>query len=388
MRAQNHPGMKSAPGNFLAICACIERNIRFGVRAEKLRRIRLDYRRGGSRCPLLATSMRTTAFITGYCILLLASSSHAAGREHVELKNGNVIEADVLKKTPDHVYIDLGFDILSIPRAEVSDIREPGPVPAGAVASGAPVHSADLLYSVRPDGKEVSVPENARRLGESVVQIRTASGLGSGFIIHPSGYVVSNHHVIAGEHGIAVTIYRQKEGELEKVRHDNVKIVATCPQFDLALLKIESGKDGKFPSAPLGIGDDVRQGETVFAIGSPLGLERSVSQGIVSLKNRVMGGLVYIQTTTQINPGNSGGPLFNLRGEVIGVTSQKMAAVGIEGVGFAIPSSLLRFFLANRDAYAFDPRNPNSGYRYVSPAKSSRPGKRPDKKMVRNATEE
>ena len=111
----------------------------------------------------------------------------------------------------------------------------------------------------------------------------------------------------------------------------------------------------------------MKQGQPVFAIGAPLGLERSVSQGIISLKNRLENGRMYIQTTTQINPGNSGGPLFNLRGEVVGVNNMKIVAAGAEGLGFAIPGAVLKAFLKNRDAFAYDPANPNAGFRYNKP---------------------
>jgi serine protease Do len=82
---------------------------------------------------------------------------------------------------------------------------------------------------------------------------------------------------------------------------------------------------------------------------------------------------LFIQTTAQINPGNSGGPLFNLRGEVVGVNDMKAMGVGVEGLGFTIPATGLKNFLRNRDAYAFDPRNPNAGYRYLEPPRAPHP---------------
>src|SRR5205807_10131821 len=85
--------------------------------------------------------------------------------------------------------------------------------------------------------------------------------------------------------------------------------------------------------------------------------------GIISTRNRNFNGLVFIQTTAEINPGNSGGPLFNLHGEVIGVTNMKL--LFSEGLGFAIPVAYLKHFLDNRDAFAFDKNNPNTGYRYL-----------------------
>jgi serine protease Do len=82
---------------------------------------------------------------------------------------------------------------------------------------------------------------------------------------------------------------------------------------------------------------------------------------------RVIGGNIHIQTTTEINPGNSGCPLFNLRGEVVGITNLKQTGIGLEGLNFAIPVSVLKEFMKNRNAFAFDPRNPNAGFRYNHP---------------------
>ncbi|HLU47959.1 MAG TPA: trypsin-like peptidase domain-containing protein, partial [Planctomycetota bacterium] len=105
--------------------------------------------------------------------------------------------------------------------------------------------------------------------------------------------------------------------------------------------------------------------DSVFAIGSPLGLERTVSQGIVSNRNRAVDGLLYIQTTAAINPGNSGGALFNDKGEVVGVTNMKI--LGGESIGFAIPVHHLKDFLRNYQAFAYDKDNPNTGIRYLEP---------------------
>src|SRR5439155_9048893 len=104
---------------------------------------------------------------------------------------------------------------------------------------------------------------------------------------------------------------------------------------DLALLRVEDKDAPLFSWALLGESDALAVGERVFAIGSPLGLERTVTEGILSTKTREMQGELYLQTTAQINPGNSGGPLFNMGGEVIGVTNMKITFG--EGLGFAIP---------------------------------------------------
>jgi len=102
-------------------------------------------------------------------------------------------------------------------------------------------------------------------------------------------------------------------------------------------------------------------------VGSPLGLERSVATGIVSLPNRLIGDRMYIQTTAQINPGNSGGALLNAKGEVVGISNMKIVSPGAEGLGFAIPVDTVEFFIKNRDAFAYDPSNSNNGFRYYAP---------------------
>lgn len=279
----------------------------------------------------------------------------------VHLRSGAVVQADLLDRNTDRVVVDLGYSILSIPAEEVLEIdlgEEVGPGEAP---------SSDGLFRLGSGTRPASVVDNVARLGSAVVQVSTPTGLGSGFLIHEDGYVVTNAHVVGGENSITVTVYEQKGGSLEKKPFDHVRILAYEPAQDLALLKIEEAEAFTFNTVSLGDSDDLKRGESVFAIGSPLGLERTVSQGIVSLRYRSLGGRLYTQTTTQINPGNSGGPLFNLRGEVIGVNNMKAMMVGVEGVSFAIPSSTVMAFLRNRDAFAFDQRNPNSGYRYLAP---------------------
>ena len=183
---------------------------------------------------------------------------------------------------------------------------------------------------------------------------------------------MTNDHVVAGERQISVTQFKGTGARMTKQNYDNVKIVASGGNLDLALLKIEGQGDRfKFPYVTLGSSTDLKQGERVFAIGSPLGLERSVSEGIVSLRNRIISDRLHVQTTAEISPGNSGGPLFNYRGEVVGVNNMKVVAQGAEGLGFSIPVDSLKNFLINRDAYAFDPRNPNAGFRYTTPPSQS-----------------
>ncbi|MDF3057359.1 MAG: hypothetical protein K0R17_1574 [Rariglobus sp.] len=279
----------------------------------------------------------------------------------VQLKSGASIEADVIAEKADRIVVDLGFTVVTVPRDEIESLKSKEVSSLEAVPENAD------LYRVAGNLPVLSVKENVDRVGEAVVLVRTPVGLGSGFFIHPSGYIVTNEHVIAGEYNITVTQFRRGATELEKVQYSKVRIVALDSRLDLALLKIEDAGPVLFPTVPLGDGGGLNDGQTVFAIGSPLGLDRTVSQGIVSARTRPLDGQLYIQTTTQINPGNSGGPLFNLRGEVVGVNNMKAMQVGIEGLNFAIPTPVLKNFLRNRDAFAFDPRNPNAGYRYLEP---------------------
>jgi serine protease Do len=283
----------------------------------------------------------------------------------IKLKDGGSLSGELLKETTDHIVVDLGFDILKIPQTDCLEVSKGERDSLKRDVTGNP-----NLYHQKVNAPVQPLRSLVDRLGEAVVMIRTPIGLGSGFIIHPDGYVVTNDHVVAGERIISITRFREGENELIKENYDNVRIIATGGNIDLALLKIEGQPEGKiFPSVPLGNSGELRQGERVFAIGSPLGLERSVSEGIVSLRNRIIQARLHIQTTAEISPGNSGGPLFNYRGQVVGVNNMKVVSTGAEGLGFSIPVRQLKTFLENRDAFAFDPRNPNAGYRYTSPPK-------------------
>lgn len=297
------------------------------------------------------------------CLLLAGAVSALAEPVTLTLKNGSRVEGELLRERGDVLMLDLGFSILNVPRAEVA-VQEKAQARKAAAKSAA--RSEDIYY-VQPGREAMAVEKNVERVGEAVVQIQTSSGLGSGFIINRLGHVITNQHVIAGEREISVVVYRKKNGGLEKEVYPKVKISAMNGFLDLAILQIDDPDVDKLPFVPIGDSDVLTQGEPVFAIGSPLGLERSVSQGIVSVRARETRGAWSIQSTTQINPGNSGGPLFNAQGEVVGVNNMKLAGVGVEGLGFSIPANLLKLFLKNRDAFAFDPRNPNSGFHYLSP---------------------
>jgi serine protease Do len=157
--------------------------------------------------------------------------------------------------------------------------------------------------------------------------------LGSGFILDKAGYIVTNNHVIAQADEIKVKLANGKEYEAEVVGRDS--------KTDVALIKIKGAAD--LTPLPLGNSKALRVGTWVVAIGSPFGLEQTVTQGIVSAKGRSIGAGLYddfIQTDASINPGNSGGPLLNLRGEVIGINTAIVARG--QGIGFAIPINMAK----------------------------------------------
>lgn len=165
---------------------------------------------------------------------------------------------------------------------------------------------------------------------KSVVSIRTNLGQGTGFIISDDGYVVTNAHVLSGAKYADAITYDQKTERMNFIGYDS--------NLDLALLKIDSG----YPKLNLEYVDNVRVGEKVIAIGNPLGLGFSVSEGIVSAINRVQSDNnlpAYIQTDASLNPGNSGGPLINSDGNVIGINNFKLAG---ENLGFALESDYIK----------------------------------------------
>ena len=304
--------------------------------------------------------MKMKAFILSFAVFTAVGLS--ADESIVRLVSGGTITGEVLKDDAEAVVVDLGFTALRIPRSAVLGVDKV----VGKKDKDGKLHGKGL-YREGGERRNLALRDLVENLGEAVVMVRTPTGLGSGFIIHPDGYVVTNDHVIAGERKISITQFRQTKTELTKVNFENVRIVASSPENDLALLKIEDSLKGPLPTVPLGDSNEVKQGQRVFAVGSPLGLERSVSEGIVSLRNRLISGRLHVQTTAEISPGNSGGPLFNYRGEVVGVNNMKVVATGAEGLGFSIPVATVKSFLLNRDAFAFDPRNPNAGFRYLSP---------------------
>ena len=164
---------------------------------------------------------------------------------------------------------------------------------------------------------------------KAVVTIKTDLSQGTGFIIDPEGYVITNYHVMQNAKSAAVYTY---EGGTHSVR-----LIGKNEEMDIALLKIE----GNFEELQLDNSDDIQVGEKVIAIGNPLGLQFSVSEGIVSAIHRPGPNNInaYIQTDAALNPGNSGGPLINKQGKVIGINNFKIGSG--ESLGFALESNYI-----------------------------------------------
>ena len=190
----------------------------------------------------------------------------------------------------------------------------------------------------RGGARSDQLEEFFRRFGpprerENQPRLRPRS-LGSGFIVDSDGFIMTNNHVVEGAEKIMVRLSNREEYEAE--------LVGTDPRSDLALLKVNTDK--RLPSLKIGDSDKLEVGEWVLAIGSPFGFDYSVTAGIVSAKGRSLSNpqtgnyVPFIQTDVAINPGNSGGPLFNLKGEVVGINSQIYSnSGGFMGVSFAIP---------------------------------------------------
>lgn len=163
--------------------------------------------------------------------------------------------------------------------------------------------------------------------------------LGSGFIISSDGFILTNYHVVENAQEIIVRLADEREFE--------AKVVGKDAKTDVALIRVEEGRD--FPAVKMGDSDALEVGEWVIAIGNPFGVGQTVTAGIVSAKGRVIGAGPYddfIQTDASINPGNSGGPLYNVKGEVVGINAAIYSPSGVNvGIGFAIPINMVKAIL-------------------------------------------
>jgi serine protease Do len=205
------------------------------------------------------------------------------------------------------------------------------------------VNISTTTVTKHPQGKRGADQEFFERFfgrsGPDAPQQQRGSSLGSGFVINTEGYILTNNHVVKDATDIRV--------KLTDNREFTATVIGKDPVTDVALIKLKNPpKD--LPTVVLGDSDALEQGDFVLALGSPFGLTDTATFGIISAKHRSVSGTYddFIQTDAAINPGNSGGPLFNLRGEVVGINTMILAPQGtFVGVGFAVPISMARTIL-------------------------------------------
>lgn len=223
--------------------------------------------------------------------------------------------------------------------------------PAGFMAAQRPSSFADITKQVQSAVVNISTLKNVQVRGRfgnpyyedfferyyrSNPRARQQNSLGSGFILNKDGYILTNNHVVNGADEIQV--------KLSDGRTFSARIAGTDPKTDIAVIKIDA--HDSLPTVSLGNSDGLEIGDWVLAIGNPFGLTQTVTAGIVSAKGRVIGAGPYddfIQTDASINPGNSGGPLFNLKGEVVGINTAIVASG--QGLGFAIPINMVKLVI-------------------------------------------
>jgi serine protease Do len=237
---------------------------------------------------------------------------------------------------------------LTVPSVSAQTAAAPPAIPGALPESYPWMRLAEALtpavVNVRTTGEPAKgpemLPEPFRRPQppegrERPERPRPMRGLGSGFVIDPTGYIVTNHHVVDGAKAIEVT--------LSDGRKLAAKLVGSDPETDIAVIKVEATG---LPAISLGSSTALRVAEPVMAIGNPFGLDHTVTVGIISGTGRVIGAGRYddfLQTDAAINPGNSGGPLINTRGEAVGIaTAIASRSGGFQGVGFAIPIDLAK----------------------------------------------
>jgi len=307
---------------------------------------------------------RSTSSLCAVLLLVVTCSCFTDAAEIVTatLVGGGKVTAPLLRQNDDGVVLDLGFEVLQIPAKRLLDVQRER---AGGEDAARGATDRGLFRTARLEAREV--PELVKRFGEAVVMVRNPGGLGTGFIISPDGHVVTNYHVVENNTRLQVTLFRKTDKGFEKIELLRVKIIALQPLRDLALLQLDPAEtNGRLPEpVVLNDRDDLRVGDMVFAIGNPLGMERSVTQGIVSSTTRTIDQMRLIQTDAAINPGNSGGPIFNARGEVVAVACAGAAV--FDGLAFGIPACDLIDFLLHRDTYLYDESQPQNGVTYLPP---------------------
>ncbi len=305
-------------------------------------------------------------------VVFIGLSASIVSADVVMLKGGQKLIGDIVAEKHGRLYVDVGVTVVAIPKEEVAEYSyEDSAKQVESLAQKAAEVNEVTIETVKGrlyrtgNFEKRTIEQCVAEVSEAVLKVSSPAGMGSGFFINEQGYLITNYHVIEKETRIEVAVFKKAADGFDKKTFKKVKIEAINPFVDLALLKVEELGDLRVKYVYLGDIERVKVGEGVFAIGNPLGLERTVTNGVISTTNRSFEGLVYLQTNADINPGNSGGPLFNLAGEVIGVTN--MGYIFFGGLGFAIPVDYVKHFIDNRDTFAYDEDNPNSGYRYIQP---------------------
>lgn len=227
----------------------------------------------------------------------------------------------------------------------ISSTAAPVPVSsAAAAAAGSVPDSASALWRFV-----------ARQVGPSVVEVRADTGIGTGFFIHPDGYVLTAGHVVADARQIRVVLADGRTAAAEVVEASGVP--------DVALLKTDAVN---VPVARLGDSDALEPGEPVLVFGSPFGLDHTLTQGIVSGPIRKVGEARYIQTDASLNKGTSGGPLVNSSGEVVGIAV--LSARQVSGLGFAVPvADVVPLLKAHAVSASWSLGGPSTVVRYAVP---------------------
>ncbi len=284
------------------------------------------------------------------------------------LKEGSTITAPVIKETPATWFLDLDYDILALPKSAVESVEAAAGnpnIPKRPINTLEHPKSSDGIGYISRDSDVVSTAEGVSLNGPCVVVVKTPAGAGSGFLVNSNGYLITNFHVIHKQTHISITRFVSNGPELKRLIYNDIRIVALDSFHDLALLKIEPEQEETFPAINLSPDEHPVLGEKVFVIGNPLGLERTVTEGVLSHTGRLFGGNLYLQIDASVNPGNSGGPLFNDKGQVIGVVNMGIAAM--QGLNFAIPVRHVKFLLDNVVFFAYDQSNSESGFIYLTP---------------------
>lgn len=365
-----------------------------GVRCQQARRSPCDDQHHNGNIRIMS-KQSTAAIASAALALLFAGSAVAqdeppataptppaaeqpqdAGWRYWRLEGDGELVGRLVKEIGDLVYIDIGPRILELPASSVrlseslEEARARGE--EAAMAGGTGVFDITTERTgAEASRTQAEVVEAAKMSVVSILNPRGSAG--SGFILNDEGYVVTNHHVIAGEKYHTVNVFVPDGEQWRREKFDNVEVESYSSYFDIALLKldIDEVSDRGVDLVPLPVAPprSVSVGDRVYAIGNPgLGrrlMEHTVSEGIVSSTARNFNDILYIQTTAAINPGNSGGPLINDRGQVIGLVT--LGALFQEGLGFGLETELIHMFLKNSRSFAFSDQAQNEGFRYLSP---------------------